>query len=130
MACVHNQVKINDLNKQIEEKKLQICNLQDNITKCEVMIEKHGNFNKKIDCVINNLEGNTVVAGVSYDDGKMIECLKSSNETINDCDNIILKSKNQILLLEININSLKKSIASLQGNCYSCSIKNSEYGKV
>ena len=71
MACIHNQKKIDDLNEQITNMKNQIIDLKDNITKCEDIKTKHYNFNQQINCVIKNLVGNTVVAGVSYDEGKM-----------------------------------------------------------
>ena len=123
MACVHNQAIINDLTTQINQKQKEITNLKNNITKCENIRNKHDEFNKKLDCVINNLEGNTVVAGVPYDNGKMSECLKSSNDTITDCNNIILESNKKISLIEKDILSLEHRIASLQGDCYSCSIE-------
>lgn len=122
MACVHNQAKINELNAQITIKETQISDLNSNISKCCDIREKHNNFNKSIDCVINNLEGNTVVAGVPYDQGMMSECLQSSNDTIKDCDNIIKTSQEKIELLRVEIESLRSSIASLQGNCSLCVI--------
>jgi len=122
MACVHNQARINELNAQITEKEGQISDLNSNISKCCDIREKHNNFNKSIDCVINNLEGNTVVAGVAYDQGMMSECLNSSNDTIKDCDNIIKTSQDKIELLRVEIESLRSTIASLQGDCSLCVI--------
>ena len=126
MACVHNQAKIDDLNDQIKKKQTEITGLKSNIEICEDIKKKHENFNKKIDCVINNLEGNTVVAGVSYDNGKMSECLKTSNDTITDCGNIILESNKKILLLEKEILSLEHTISTLQGNCALCLVEEEE----
>ena len=122
MACVHNQAQINVLTAQIREKQNQINNLNNNISKCEDIRKKHSFFNEKMNCVISNLEGNTVVAGVPYDNGKMSECLNDSNKTIRDCDNIILQSNQKKHLLEREILSLERSIASLQGNCSACSV--------
>lgn len=122
MACVHNQAQINALTAQIREKQSQINNLNNNIAKCKDIKSRHENFNDKINCVINNLEGNTVVAGVPYDKGKMSECLNSSNDTIKDCDNIVLQSGQKIRSLENEILSLERAIASLQGNCSACSV--------
>ena len=122
MACVHNQAQINALTAQIKEKHSQINNLNNNISKCKDIKNRHENFNDKINCVISNLEGNTVVAGVPYDNGKMTDCLNSSNDTIRDCDKIVLHSSNKILLLEYEISRLESTIASLQGNCSACSV--------
>lgn len=120
MACVHNQVKINFLNGCIKKKENQIIDLNINIEKCNIIKQKHDNFNNKLNCVINNLAGNTIVSGVSYDGGKMTECLNSSNQTITDCDNIIEESNKKILLLTEEISKLQMDISSLEGMCSDC----------
>lgn len=127
MACVHNQAKINALNAEIHSKEQQIKGLNSNIDKCKKIKEKHQNFNDKIGCVISNLEGNTVVDGQSYDNGKMTECLTKSNDTIKDCDDIIALSDEKIISLNNEIDNLKSKIDSLQGDCSSCQISWSTY---
>lgn len=123
MACVHNQAKINELNAQIEKKQQQISNLNRNIIQCRNISEQHHKFNEKVNCVINNLDDTTVIAGVPYDYGKMTECLNGSNQTIESCDAIIKESLNRIKLLRSEISSMRITVASLQGNCYACSIE-------
>ena len=120
MACVHNQAQIDALTAQINEKQAQITNLNNNITKCNTIKEKHNNFGKELNCVIKNLEGNTVVSGQTYDQGKMDECFDLVLKTIKDCDNLILESNKKIKLLEKEILSLERMIASLQGSCSDC----------
>ena len=120
MACLHNQNKIDALNVEIESKKLQIEGLKSNISKCMEIKNNYEEFNIKINCVIKNLAGNTVIDGESYDKGKMAECLTKSNDKITDCNDIIKQSQLKIDLLEIEINDLETEIDSLQGDCSYC----------
>ena len=129
MACVHNQSIINELMAQINEKQQQITSLNINITKCREIALNHQKFNEKVNCVINNLEGNTVVAGVSYDQGKMTDCLNSSNKTISKCDIIIEQSQKKIGVLEREILSLESRIASLDCICATCLIEEEKIRK-
>ena len=122
MACIHNQSKIDSLNKQIQTKKKQIAGLNSNITACKEIKNKHENFNKKIGCVITNLADIAVVPGEAYDKGKMTECLTNSNATISDCDDVISLSESRITLLESEIVSLQSQISLLQGDCSSCQV--------
>jgi len=122
MACSHNQRKIDAINNQITANEDQITTLEGNITKCTTIRDNHDKFNEKVNCVINNLEGNTVFMGAPYDNGKMTSCLESSKETITDCDTIISESNKKIQELQrVNL-SLEQSIASLQGTCYECRV--------
>ena len=120
MACVHNQAKINKLTQEIKSLQSQIDNLRNNITKTKIIKQKHINFNDKIECVMNNLSGNYVEAGKSYDGGKMLKCLVDSKNTIRDCDSIILESERQIKINERQILSLEQQIAKLDGDCNEC----------
>ena len=120
MACVHNQEKINQLNDVIRTKNQQISDLKSNINKCDEIKKKHEKFNEKMNCVIDNLVDNYVVQGQPYDNGKMTECRDSSKTTISDCDDIISKSKNKIILLEREILNLERQIASLDCDCSLC----------
>lgn len=121
MACIHNQAEINRLTAEINEKQKQITSLNNNITKCTDIKSKHKSFSDKLQCVISNLEGNTVVSGQTYDGGKMQVCQDDANKTIRDCEEIISQSQIQIRVLENIIRRLESRIASLQGNCSSCS---------
>lgn len=129
MACVHNQAKINELNNLINSIYNDIDNLSYNVEMCRNIQIKHKKFNDKINCVNNKLASITVVAGVPYDYGMMGECLDGSNKTINICDEVIEQSLNKVEKLKDEIMHLRDSIASLQGNCYACSVENEKYGK-
>lgn len=126
MACVHNQAKIDDLNAQIKKKQTEITGLKSNIEICKDIKEKHKNFADKVDCVRKNLVENTVVAGQTYDQGKMTKCFDLAYRTIGDCNNLILESNKKILLLEKEILSLEHTISTLQGNCALCLVEEEE----
>ena len=125
MACSHNLAKIKAKEAEIKSKENDISLLRININKCNEIKGKHEKFNEKMNCVINNLEGNIVVPGETYDKGKMTECLTKSKETIIDCDDIVKESNTKISLLETEIKNLKVEIDDLQGDCYKCIISKS-----
>ena len=120
MPCVHNQAIIDECNARIDSMKIQQKNLQTNIDKCNDIINKHESFNSELKCVINNLEGNYVQAGIAYDEGKMAMCLNMSEHTIANCDEIIEKSRAKYIELDNDINSELNTIDSLQGDCSAC----------
>ena len=120
MACAHNQAKINSIKQQIQNLRNDITNLKSNITKCDEIKKKHSDFNDKLRCVMNNLEGNYVVAGKTYDGGMMLNCSANAISTIKDCESIILESNNKITSIENEIRGLQREIASLNGDCSAC----------
>ena len=103
--------------------------MDSNINKCNEIKKKHEQYNEKINCVISNLADNYVVQGQSYDDGKMVECLTNSMNTISDCDEIVRLSNEKIVLLNSEIESLRNQIALLQGDCSACSVAAKQYRK-
>ena len=121
MACIHNQAEISKISAEINAKQSQINSLKSNITKCNDIKSKHIDFSDKLQCVIDNLEGNTVVAGKAYDDGKMELRQAEAKQTIVDCENMISESEKQVTLLENEIKILEQRMAALNGNCELCS---------
>ena len=124
MACIHNQAKINSIIKEINVKQNKIDDLKANITKSNEIKEKHQQFNNKLQCVMENLNGNYVEAGKTYDGGKMLKCSVDTMKTIKDCESIILESGKSVKTLENEIRSLKQQMANLNGDCFSCTLSN------
>ncbi len=129
MACVHNQATIDAKKAKIAEKESQIASLSDNVNKCKDMIANYESYGKQVDCVINNLEGNYVEAGKTYDDGAMTLCKNKVDLTIDELENI--KSTSEVKQTELNseITVLNSEIAGLQGDCAACAAakENSAY---
>ena len=100
MACVHNQAKIDKIKAEIEKLQNDLTNLRNNISKCNEIKQKHTEFNEKLRCVMDNLSGNYVEAGKTYDGGMMLNCSANAISTIKDCESIILESNKQITLIQ------------------------------
>lgn len=120
MACVHNQAKINAIKAEIQRLQNDLTNLRSNISKCNEIKQKHTEFNEKLRCVMDNLSGNYVEAGKTYDGGMMLNCSANAISTIKDCESIILESNKQITLIQSKIRDLNRQIVSLSGDCSSC----------
>ena len=120
MACIHNQAKINRIKAEIQRLQNDLTNLRSNITKCNDIKQKHSEFNEKLQCVMNNLSGNYVEAGKTYDGGMMLNCSANALSTIKDCESIILESNRQITTIENTIRSLESQMANLNGDCEEC----------
>lgn len=120
MACPHNQAQIDAKRAQIQMKQQQITSLNNNINEVNSIMQKHQAFGDKIKCVMDNLDGNTIQAGVAYDNGKMTECFAKTNQTIKDCEDIIRISENKKEQLNSEIQQLHTEINGLQGDCGTC----------
>ena len=120
MPCIHNVRKINELNKKIKLKNMQIESIEKLKEDVNKISENHGMFVKELDCVVKNLEGNTVVANREYDDGKMTECMDEANEEILRCDAILKASDEKIESIKLEIEKINSQIDSLQGDCEYC----------
>ena len=75
---------------------------------------------------MNNLSGNYIQAGTTYDGGMMLNCSANAIATIKDCESIILESNKQITTIENTIKSLEQQMASLNGDCSQCSKSSSQ----
>ena len=119
--CAHTEAEAAAKEAEANAKEIEKNSFETLLKQLTQMKQQTQDYAGMLDCVINNLEGNTTQAGKTFDEGRMTEYYEDSQKVIKECEEREQECQKNITQLTAEIENLRNQAKALRGtDCGPC----------
>lgn len=126
--CSHTQAQADALQAEANNKKSEKDSILTEKNKMMALNNTYDECIEKFNCVSNELNGMSVVAGEAYDKGVPQQCKDEIKKEIDNWKEIMNEADKSMMTLDTEIANLERTAASLRGtDCDACKVREDEW---